>query len=71
VMKRVFAWLEPFALAMWSGEIQEFAGSSAADFRWTKRTRFIGLYQTVIAERSDQNEVWPNLSALADCGSYG
>jgi SAM-dependent methyltransferase len=51
VMKRVFAWLEPFALAMWSGEIQELAGSSATDFRWSKRTRFIGLYQTVIAER--------------------
>jgi SAM-dependent methyltransferase len=56
VMKRVFAWLEPFALAMWSREIQELAGSSAGDFRWSKRTRFIGLYQTVIAERSDQNE---------------
>jgi SAM-dependent methyltransferase len=51
VMKRVFAWLEPFALAMWSREIEEFAGSSGADFRWSKRTRFIGLYQTVIAER--------------------
>jgi hypothetical protein len=50
-MKRVFAWLEPFALAMWSGEIQELAGSSATDFRWSKRTRLIGLYQTVIAER--------------------
>ena len=50
VMKRVFAWLEPFALAMWSREIEELAGSSAADFRWSKRTRFIGLYQTVIAE---------------------
>lgn len=51
VMERVFAWLEPFALAMWSREIEELAGSSAAAFRWSKRTRFIGLYQTVIAER--------------------
>jgi SAM-dependent methyltransferase len=51
VMERVFAWLEPFALAMWSREIEELAGPGAAAFRWTKRTRFSGLYQTVIAER--------------------
>jgi SAM-dependent methyltransferase len=51
VMERVFAWLEPFALAMWSREIEELAGPRAATFRWSKRTRFSGLYQTVIAER--------------------
>jgi SAM-dependent methyltransferase len=51
VMQRVFAWLEPFALAMWSREIEELAGPRAAAFRWSKRIRFIGLYQTVIAER--------------------
>jgi SAM-dependent methyltransferase len=51
IMQRVFAWLEPFALAMWSREIEDLAGTSAADFLWRKRTRFIGLYQTVIAER--------------------
>jgi len=51
VMQRVFAWLEPFALTMWSREIENLAGSSAASFRWSKRTRFVGLYQTVIAER--------------------
>jgi SAM-dependent methyltransferase len=51
VMQRVFAWLEPFALTMWSREIENLAGSSAAGFRWNKRTRFVGLYQTVIAER--------------------
>lgn len=51
VMQRVFAWLEPFALAMWSREIEDLAGTSAAAFRWSKRTRFIGLYQTVTAER--------------------
>jgi hypothetical protein len=50
VMQRVFAWLEPFALTMWSREIEELAGPRAAGFRWSKRTRFIGLYQTVIAE---------------------
>jgi SAM-dependent methyltransferase len=51
VMQRVFAWLEPFALTMWSREIEELAGPRAAGFRWSKRTRFSGLYQTVIAER--------------------
>ena len=51
VMERVFAWLEPFALTMWSREIEELAGSSAAAFRWSKHTRFSGLYQTVIAAR--------------------
>jgi SAM-dependent methyltransferase len=51
VMQRVFAWLEPFALTMWSREIEDLAGTSAAAFRWSKRTRFIGLYQTVTAER--------------------
>ena len=65
VMKRIFAWLEPFALAMWSSEIQGLAGSNAAEFRWSKRTRFLGLYQTVIAERFDRSEAWPNPGALA------
>jgi SAM-dependent methyltransferase len=51
VMRRVFTWLEPFALTMWSREIEELAGPAAAGFRWRKRTRFSGLYQTVIAER--------------------
>ncbi|HEY4987904.1 MAG TPA: rhodoquinone biosynthesis methyltransferase RquA [Bradyrhizobium sp.] len=51
IMQRVFDWLEPFALTMWSREIEDLAGTSAAAFRWSKRTRFIGLYQTVIAER--------------------
>jgi SAM-dependent methyltransferase len=51
VMQRVFAWLEPFALTMWSREIEDLAGTSAAAFRWSKRTRFIGLYQMVTAER--------------------
>jgi SAM-dependent methyltransferase len=52
VMQRVFAWLEPFAKAMWSREIKEFAGASSTAFRWSKRTRFMGLYQTVTAERA-------------------
>jgi SAM-dependent methyltransferase len=51
VMKRVFSWLEPFALTMWSREIEDLAGPAAAGFQWRKRTRFGGLYQTVVAER--------------------
>lgn len=50
-MQRVFAWLEPFAVTMWSRQIEDLAGPSAASFRWSKRTRFIGLYQMVTAER--------------------
>jgi SAM-dependent methyltransferase len=51
LMKLVFTWLEPFALAMWSQEIEQLAGPGAAAFRWSKRTRFNGMYQVVIAER--------------------
>ena len=51
VMKQVFDRLEPFARTMWSHEIEELAGADATAFRWRKRTRFGGLYQTVIAER--------------------
>jgi ubiquinone/menaquinone biosynthesis C-methylase UbiE len=54
VMQRVFARLEPFALTMWSRQIEDLAGASAGAFRWSKRTRFLGLYQTVIAERVSQ-----------------
>jgi len=51
VMHLVFTWLEPFALTMWSQEIEQLAGPHAAAFRWSKRTRFNGMYQVVIAER--------------------
>jgi ubiquinone/menaquinone biosynthesis C-methylase UbiE len=51
LMRRIFQWLEPFALSLWSQEIQALAGSVGASFRWSKRTRFGGMYQTVIAER--------------------
>jgi ubiquinone/menaquinone biosynthesis C-methylase UbiE len=54
VMQRVFAWLEPFALTMWSRQIEDLAGMNATAFRWSKRTRFLELYQTVIAERVSQ-----------------
>jgi hypothetical protein len=36
---------------MWSQEIEHMAGPRATAFRWSKRTRFGGLYQMVIAER--------------------
>jgi SAM-dependent methyltransferase len=51
VMLFVFAWLEPFAKAMWSREIKDLAGTPGASFRWSKSTRFMGLYQKVTAER--------------------
>ena len=51
VMRRVFAWLEPFAASIWDREIEDMAGPAGAAFRWHKRTRFGGMYQTVIAER--------------------
>ena len=49
VMKRVFAWLEPFAPTMWQREIAALAGSAGAAFQWRKSTRFGGLYQVVVA----------------------
>jgi hypothetical protein len=36
---------------MWSREIKDLAGASGASFRWSKSTRFMGLYQKVTAER--------------------
>ena len=52
LMRFVYWWLEPYALAMWSKEIEQMAGPKGKGFRWSKRTRFGGLYQMVIAERS-------------------
>jgi hypothetical protein len=51
IMKGIFYRLEPFARSLWSQEIEALAGSAADGFRWSKRTQFGGLYQTVIAER--------------------
>jgi SAM-dependent methyltransferase len=51
LMKRIFLWLEPFALSMWSQEIEGLAGSAGAAFCWSKTTQFGALYQTVIAQR--------------------
>lgn len=51
LMKRIFNWLEPFALTMWSREIEDLAGPAGDHFQWQKRTRFGGLYQMVVAER--------------------
>ena len=51
LMRFVYWWLEPYAMTMWSQEIQQMAGPRGIGFRWSKRTRFGGLYQMVIAER--------------------
>lgn len=42
--------LEPFARALWTREIKEYA-SDADDFIWEKETFFGGVYQKVIARR--------------------
>lgn len=42
--------LEPFARALWSHEISEYA-NNADDFTWEKQTFFGGVYQKVIARR--------------------
>jgi SAM-dependent methyltransferase len=52
LMRKIFDWLEPFAPSMWSREIHDLAGPAASHFRWRKRTRFGGMYQIVVAERS-------------------
>jgi ubiquinone/menaquinone biosynthesis C-methylase UbiE len=51
LMRFIYWWLEPYAVAMWSQDIEQLAGPKADAFRWSKRTRFGGLYQLVIAER--------------------
>ena len=42
--------LEPFAKAMWTNEIRDFA-SEADAFTWEKQTYFGGVYQKVVARR--------------------
>ncbi len=42
--------LEPFAKALWTHEIREFA-SDADAFTWEKQTFFGGVYQKVVAHR--------------------
>ena len=51
VMRHVFKRLEPFAISLWSQEIEALAGDLGSSFRWRKSTRFGGLYQVVVAER--------------------
>jgi len=51
LMAGIFRHLEPFAPSMWDRDIEYWAGAPAASFTWRKRTRFGGLYQTVVAER--------------------
>jgi ubiquinone/menaquinone biosynthesis C-methylase UbiE len=51
VMRRIFAWLEPFASSMWVRDIRDLGGPRGSKFRWRKRTRFGSMYQIVVAER--------------------
>jgi len=48
----VFDTLEPFAKSLWHNEISEFASESAR-YTWRKDTFFGGLFQRVVAERTD------------------
>jgi len=48
----VFDLLEPFAKSLWRHEIREFA-KNADGFSWRKQTYFGGLFQKVVAERTD------------------
>jgi SAM-dependent methyltransferase len=50
LMSLVFRWLEPFAHALWRHEIASYA-TRPADFTWSKRTYFGGLYQKTVAVR--------------------
>jgi len=49
-MRLVFATLEPFAKALWHGEIRDYA-SHPDRFSWSKQTIFGGLYQRTVARR--------------------
>ena len=56
-MRALFALLEPFAEELWRYELRELAPPAAADrFRWSKTTCFGGLYQMVVARRTDRAE---------------
>lgn len=50
VMAAVFALLEPFAMTLWRREIASFA-TNPAEFDWSRRAFFGGLYQQTIATR--------------------
>jgi SAM-dependent methyltransferase len=52
IMIAVWRLLEPFALALSEHEIRDYAPDDlVAEFTWTKRTFFGGLYQKVVATR--------------------
>ena len=52
VMRGVFALLEPFATEIWRSEIRDFA-PVRPEFTWSKGLYFGGLYQKVVARRTD------------------
>lgn len=49
-MSLVFESLEPFAKALWTRKIQDFAGEPER-FSWSKQTYFAGMYQKTVAHR--------------------
>jgi len=49
-MSLVFETLEPFAKALWTREICDFAGEPER-FSWSKQTFFAGMYQKTVARR--------------------
>lgn len=49
ILKVVNHYLEPFANALWTHEIQHFA-TRADQFSWRKKTFFGGVYQCVVVE---------------------
>lgn len=51
ILRQVNRWLEPFAEALWTREIRDFA-THPEGFSWHKRTVFGGVYQIVLARRN-------------------
>ena len=50
ILRPLLAWLEPFANALWTNDIKNFA-SRPEDFRWKTETLFGGLYQKTVVTR--------------------
>ena len=67
-MGAVFDRYEPFAKELWRHDIADFAGE-AGRFAWRKETFFGGLYQKVVAHRTNANTVKWYTADPADGGS--
>jgi len=55
LMALINYWLEPYAASLWRSSIQSFA-TEAADFCWTERRIFMGLYQVAVATRAAESD---------------